>query len=234
MAAFACVPGLDTYPGRFSYALVIISGEDGFITNVEDDVKIVPRVLPLKGTPNRAMYASRLGCFVTASTKITPRQPFALDPKDPSRVGYKTRCIQSIIEFSMPGAEPVAYEYFTEPGTRVFAMTEWAYKNAGKEYAFIAVASGPIDPTSPVKGELSLLQPILGKIKLKDESSISAIIDVRKQKTLAKFERQDQVTAIAAYGAHDLVACVGNWLYLYRFLPEQIKYVKRIPSCKIE
>lgn len=107
------------------------------------------------------------------------------------------------------------YIHHTESGTRVFAMAEWGYRNAaGKEYAFIAVGTGPIDATAPVKGELKLLQPIL-----RDGS----VQEVLQRKTLAKFDRYDQVTAIATYGAHDLVACVGNWIYLYRFLPEQTK-----------
>ncbi|GAB7348970.1 hypothetical protein MBLNU459_g7953t1 [Dothideomycetes sp. NU459] len=209
IAAFACVPDLDTYPVEFSCALVVISDGYGLITHVEDDIKVIPRSSPLQGSPDRTIYAPRIGCFVTASSKMTLRQ------FSPTRT---TRCLQSVIEFTPTKRSSNAYTYEMAPGVQILSMMEWSYKTAGKEYAFVAVGSGavgPADNESPIRGELTLLQPIVRN---------GIVCDVRTQKTIARYERNQSVTAIVAYGTLELAACVDKWLYLYRFLPEQTKF----------
>lgn len=206
ISAMAEVPSLEY--GDLGRSIVFVSGNEVFFTQIDDQPKVVTRSVPVPGIPTRAIYSSSYRCFVTVSAEIN------VYPSMASR-SHESRSVRSVIHFTSSYPNSWEYTHELQAGTRIWAIMEWTYTDkAGKNYAFIVVGSGPIDRSCAVKGEITLLQPVMRN------NAIKEVRTVKKMKT----PNDDPVYALAAYGELGLVASTGRWVCVYRYLPSESKF----------
>ncbi|KAK4963843.1 hypothetical protein LTR66_012624 [Elasticomyces elasticus] len=216
VSAATRVPHVDSLGHcRLTYAFVIVSDETCIVAQLDEEIKAVPRYIPVEGTPCRLIYSSQLRCLVVASS-VTE---IVLSPANGSSAPAKERRrIRPAIEFKPAGDEDWSYTEYMQPGEQVYALMPWAYAEAQsrKKYFFIVVASGITDSSGRESGSVSFLQP-------KAESVGGRIVDVKLGK---RTSFSAPVYAIAPYLELGYVACSGSSLVVYRFSPDEKRWVK--------
>lgn len=215
VTAFAMTPNLD-FLGDLAKCLILTSGTEAFITRLDIGPKVVPRSIPIRGTPNRMIYSHSYGCFITvaAETSVHPSQ---------IRRGSQSRSIRYIVEFTSVGIRSWKHIHYMEPGTRVHSIVEWNYKDAkGKRYSSILLGSGPNDPDAPTKGEITHLTP-----KLRDGTVNE--VHAKRVKIL-----DAAVYSLVPYGDRGgLVACTDSWVYLFEYQPTDSKFME-VCKCRTD
>ncbi|KAL1305304.1 hypothetical protein AAFC00_002207 [Neodothiora populina] len=208
VTAFAMVPFSDCIGEVLPQSLIVTCGDTAYITKTEANRQVVPRSLMVQGTPNRVIYSHSYGCFITVAAEI------GVHPSQ-TRRGLDSRSIRPVIEFRGTGSRPWRYVHELEPGSRIYSITEWIYRDpSGKKYAFVALGSGPIDNKSPVNGEIILLQPVLR----------DGVIEQVRPRRLRTFDTA--VYSLAPYGACGLVACTNPWIYMFEYQPSDSKFTE--------
>ena len=202
IAAAARIPGLASL-------MCMVSNTDCLIVDLDDRKKVVPRTIPVRGTPSRLIYSARLSCFVAAAIETSARGA-AASTSNPQSSERRTH--RALIDFRPPGVQDWAYTFLMQAGERVYALQEWSYRNTeGKDYVFILAATGIIHENGRSRGWIHLLQPIVKRRQ---------IVDV-KLATSTKFD--DPVYALALYDDRQYVACHGSSLVVYEYAPQDKK-----------
>ncbi|KAF4301921.1 Cleavage/polyadenylation specificity factor A subunit [Botryosphaeria dothidea] len=184
-------------------ALVCISGISFFVAQLEDERHMVPRSIPVRGTPNRVIYSEELKAIFVACLESHTFEPVTRD-------SHERRYAQSYVRMYEDGpvstsTEPVA-EYKLPPTARVNALSTWVLENSnGKQYPQIVV--GTVEGNGRKGGVLCIRETKKeGKSKLEIAKEISY---------------KQQVTAVASYGPSNfLVVCYGRKLVVYQYFGE--------------
>ncbi|KAL1615403.1 hypothetical protein SLS54_009057 [Diplodia seriata] len=183
-------------------ALVCISKKSFFVAQLEEERHIVPRSIPVQGTPNRVIYSDALKAIFVACL-----ESHTFDPA--TRDGRQRRYAQSYIRMYDDGPESssteAVAEYALNPTARVNALTTWTLESNGRKYVHVVVGSVEGDGR---KGTVVCIQKTTkdGKTKLEKTKDMKL---------------KQQVTAIASYGESNfLVVCYGKKLLVYQYNEE--------------
>ncbi|KAB2577972.1 hypothetical protein DBV05_g3334 [Lasiodiplodia theobromae] len=183
-------------------ALVCISGTSFYVAQLEEERHIVPRSIPVKGTPNRVIYSEELKAVFVACL-----ESHVFDPA--TRDGRQRRYAQSYIRMhdDRPGSPStdVIAEYALSPTARVNALTTWTLESNGRKYVHVVVGTVEGDGR---KGTVVCIQ----------RATRDGTTKLEKTKEM---KLKQQVTAIASYGESNfLVVCYGKRLLVYQYNEE--------------
>ncbi|RMY66204.1 hypothetical protein D0864_11895 [Hortaea werneckii] len=213
VAACAQLPGeeLLTSP-QLSDSLVLVSGDEVFVTSLVPSPTTVPRQVGVSGTPTRMINAEQQRCLVVASIKTAVRKhPNAAVPHPEQR-----RQIWPVIEF-IPARDCIpSFSYDMQPGERVYSMVEWSLKlsdeSDDKRYSFILVIGSYVRSNGEIGGRITFLQPV---------NRDWEVVDVQKGRA-ERFEAP--VYALALYDEVTYVVCYGRQVTLRRFSIEERRW----------
>lgn len=189
-------------------SLVLISGDEILVSILETTPATVPRQIPVRGTPNRLLYAEQQRCLVVASLRIASRSfPTPLSRPE------ERRQLWPAIEFISPRSSEPSYIHDLRPGDRVYALLEWSFKlSDDKTYSFILVGGSYRKSNGMHGGRITFLQPT---------NKNWEVIDV-KEGAAKRFDAP--VYALALYDDRTYVVCFGKYIMLYRFLVQDRKW----------
>ncbi|KAK4541683.1 hypothetical protein LTR36_007827 [Oleoguttula mirabilis] len=194
--------------------LVMVSGDEIFITSIQTSPTTVPRQVPVSGTPNRLLYAEQQRCFVVASTKTAIRSF-----PTPSSRPEERRQIWPAIDFIPARSDKPTFTYDLQPGQRVHALLEWSFRlDESKSYSFVLVGGTRIRSDGSQGGFVTFLQPI---------NRSWEVVDVKVQdgsRGIRKFDAP--VYALALWDELTYVVCYGQYIMLYRFLVKERRWVE--------
>ncbi|KAI9816208.1 MAG: hypothetical protein M1827_001809 [Pycnora praestabilis] len=207
--------------------VVCVSGTKLIVAVLDEIPKMIPRRIPVKGTPRRVMFSKQLRMLVVAVTS------FEVNPGGGSRHSTASRILRDSIQFIDPNRS--SYELdsasvktesgseiqdiatrprdentipFGKPGERVFGIIDWNPSEGSKEYHFLVVITGITSKPGGVS--TSSRSQKRGKIRFFSVRSNNHGGFDAKQKYV--IEREKPVISVAAYGPCSLVYCCGTEL----------------------
>lgn len=205
VTAFAMVPSSNCIGQHLPQSLIATSSDTVFISKAEAKSRVVPRSVPVRGTPNRAIYSQSYGCFITAATDISVHTSVI-------RRG-EGRSLRPAVHFKSSGLKDWEFLHHLDPSSRIYCITECAYMDPnGQKYVFVALGTGPMDTASSAKGEIILLQPVIR----------DGVID--QVRTIKARAFEGAVHALAPYGEYGLVACTNLWTYVFEYQPSENRF----------
>ena len=213
-AVLACarVPTSDflaTAASHFAGSLAIVSGNDCLLTHLGATLEVVPRQLPVSGTPNRLIYAHQQKCLIVASSQSAIRAF-----PTPSAQPESRRQTWPTIDFIPSRASEASFSHDLQPGERVHALLEWSHKHDGKTYSSILVGGSYKRRSGPAGGRVTILQPALTGWE---------VTSINSEKII-KFDAP--VYALALYDELTYVVCYGEHIGLNRYLPKEKKWTE--------
>ncbi|PFH55970.1 hypothetical protein XA68_17315 [Ophiocordyceps unilateralis] len=108
------------------------AGSRFLLAEIWPDVGLVPRVIPLEGTPTRLIYSQTWNCLVVALLKGDKPTLAFIDPDSGETIS------------SPADRDGKAAEFITglgHAGDRIFCLHEWLYVKDGKTFTFILVTT---------------------------------------------------------------------------------------------
>lgn len=208
VTAFGVVPPCDYLDPTLAPSLILISSREGHITRAEKRPVVVPRSMPVSGSPKRAIYSHNYGCFITTGAETS------VHPSLSSR-SSQSRSLRPVVQFKADGPKRWEYIHHLEPGRQVNSIVEWNYKESrSKPHALILLGCGPIDKTVSPKGEIVLLY-------LSRSDGIIEAVQAKTVKTL-----DTAVYALAPYGDRGLIACTDPWTYMFEYQTAEARFAE--------
>ncbi|KAH9826080.1 Mono-functional DNA-alkylating methyl methanesulfonate N-term [Teratosphaeria destructans] len=172
-------------------AVVLVSPDEFQVTMLQKTPTVVPRRIPVSGSPARMLYAERQQCLVVASTKT-------------EALSDMRRKIWPVIDFITVRNAGVACTYDLQPGERVYSLLEWNYKSSDdKTYSFVLVGSSYTRRSGGTGGRIRFLQQ-----SGRDASEV-------REGHVEKFDAPVFSTAI--FDELTYVVCYGESVALFRF-----------------
>ncbi|KAF2765391.1 hypothetical protein EJ03DRAFT_354912 [Teratosphaeria nubilosa] len=192
VAAIAQMPSSDLLASPLLADAVVLVSEDEFqVTILQKTPTVVPRQIPVNGTPTRMLYAERQQCLVVASTKT-------------EALPDMRRKIWPVIDFITVRNAGVACTYDLQPGERVYSLLEWNYKSSDdKTYSFVLIGSSYRRRSVGMGGRIRFLQQ-----SGRDASEV-------REGHVEKFDAP--VFSLAIFDELTYVVCYGESVALFRF-----------------
>ncbi|KAK7415630.1 hypothetical protein QQX98_005774 [Neonectria punicea] len=120
------------YGTRGNMSLMMLTGYRILLAEMWPRVGLVPRSIPLKGTPLRVIYSQTWKCLIVAHLKDNCSTLSFIDP-DSGKV------ISSAADKNMNPCDHISG--LEHPGDKVFGLSEWLYVKDGKTFPFILVTT---------------------------------------------------------------------------------------------
>lgn len=113
-------------------SLLMITGTRLLVTRLGEQPTIIPRKMPLRGTPSRLIYSHLLECLVVAVNIGNRPTLVFLDPDTGENLSWPTDRNKKDQEF---------ISGLGRPDDWVHCLDEWAFKKDGKTFSFILVTT---------------------------------------------------------------------------------------------
>ncbi|KAM0724224.1 hypothetical protein Q7P37_000106 [Cladosporium fusiforme] len=204
--------------GSLANSLVVISSNEVCFASVDQATTIVPRQIPVSGTPTRLIYAEQQRNLVCASVSYDVRSfPSNKRGAQPEI----RRQIWPVIDFIPTDKEFEPYRFDLQPGETVNALLEWSFQQSGKRYCFVMVGGSYTKHKQTVKGRIAFLQP----------SYRNWQIDNVKEGRSVTFDHP--VYALALYDELTYIVCSGSSVSLSRFDTAERKWENMCAPIKL-
>ncbi|KAF2089554.1 hypothetical protein K490DRAFT_63693 [Saccharata proteae CBS 121410] len=212
VSALNHIPRYDYLVKDLGGALLGISHKTFFVAQLDDELRTVPRRVPVEGTPNRVVYSEY---FKTIFVGGIHTVPFPNTPQRASRA-----IIQTIDE--RPGMESTkgrtAYEL--SAGARINSLIEWVLRiEDGKKYSLIVAGTTEDEGRA---GKVICFQQVLPP---------EGVMTLRLMKEM---NFKSPVFSLASFRTKDLVVCAGKSVSVYSYSPTDLKLIllcsRELPS----
>lgn len=207
-------------------SLFYLTGSSLVLADVSSspNLEMVPRRLPLIGTPTTVLYSERLGKLIVMYDTTEVHYPGT-----PLRRGIavRHRAPQPAIAFVEPDAEPTRLDQDEEdglnvldatcvlPGEKFLGLMEWFPTDGTKQYHMLVVHTAAGQAGSQIAiGRLLFFSPVL-----------NAVGDVTLRQKI-DLDHKAKICAVAHYGESSLVYGCGNDIF-FRFLDLEHKKFKQ-------
>ncbi|KAL9000432.1 MAG: hypothetical protein Q9169_000949 [Polycauliona sp. 2 TL-2023] len=193
-------------------SLFYVTGRNLVLADVSSspNPEMVPRHLPLSGTPTTVLYSNRLGRLIVMYTTVVHQAGIRLH----KGIAFQRKSSQPAIAFIKPDAESIRPDQDEEdrlnvldascilPGERYLGLMEWIPTDGRKQYHMLVVhtATGHAGSQEPV-GRLLFFRPVQ-----------NAVGDVTLEQKIV-LDHQAEISAVASYGESSLVYGCGNDIY---------------------
>ena len=190
--------------------LIMISGDEFLIANLDRMPSTVPRQIPVSGTPKRLIYAEQQRCLVCASLRYDVRSfPSSLPHAKPE----ERRQIWPVIDFVPSRSSQASFTHEMQPGERLYALLEWSFRaSKDKVYSFILAGGSYTKKDGAQRGRITWLQPI---------NKSWEVVDIKEGQSM-KFDAP--VYALATLEEHTIVICAGQAVLVHKFSVENRKW----------
>ncbi|KAK7518170.1 mono-functional DNA-alkylating methyl methanesulfonate N-term-domain-containing protein [Phyllosticta citriasiana] len=192
----------------FGGALMCISGSAIYIVHVGEEKNMVPRKIPVRGSPNRVISCPSLkALFVACNEPVA----FEVADRNGSKCSrFRESFIQMFDERGYASNDKPAAEYFLSAGWRINALSAIELEgNHSKRYIQVVIGAGTSSRTEEKAGRVHFLTR---KIRENDRPELVQLKEL-------KFK--EQVTSLAPYGeSNALLVCFGRKVHLYMFSTE--------------
>ncbi|KAK8172736.1 mono-functional DNA-alkylating methyl methanesulfonate N-term-domain-containing protein [Phyllosticta citrichinensis] len=189
-------------------ALMCISGSAIYIVHLGEEKHMVPRNIPVRGSPNRVVSCPSLkALFVACNEPVA----FEVTDKNGTKCSrFRESFIQMYDERGDASNDRPAAEYYLSAGWRINALSAIELEgNHGKRYVQVIVGAGTSSKTEEKAGRVHFLTR---KIR---ENNRPELVQLKELKF------RDQVTSLAPYGeSNSLLVCSGRKVHLYMFHAE--------------
>ncbi|TAQ91205.1 hypothetical protein B7494_g395 [Chlorociboria aeruginascens] len=118
--------------GGFDAGLLLVSGSQLLLTGLSIQPKVVPRYLPLGGTPSRIIFSHILGALIVAASVGGKSTLQFIDPDTGENLSRPVDKKGNDLEFIAGLGYP----------DRIFRVLEWPYVKDGNRWHFIIVTTG--------------------------------------------------------------------------------------------
>ncbi|EFY85329.1 thermotolerance protein [Metarhizium acridum CQMa 102] len=129
-SAFGLGVSLSGYSGHMS--LMLLAGSRLLIAEIWPHCSLVPRSLPLNGTPTRVIFSQAWNCLVVALLKDGKSTLAFIDPESGMHLASACDKDRNPLEF---------ISGLGHPGDRIYGLNEWLYVKDGKTFAFLLVTT---------------------------------------------------------------------------------------------
>lgn len=199
-------------------SLMMISGDGALVARLCSTPAVVPRQTPVRGTPNRLMYARTLRCIVCSSVRTEVRSFPSLMPHGPPE---ERRQAWPALEFIPSKSATPSFTYDMEPGERIYALLELSISpHSDKKHTWILAGGDYVRTNGLRKGRITFLQPI---------SRNWEIIGINERKQTINFD--STVYSLALYDQNTYVACSGEHVFIYRL--HEMKWDQLCPPFRL-
>lgn len=188
--------------GSLADSLVIISPTEVCFASLDENTTVVPRQIPVSGTPTRLIYAEQQRSLVCASVSSDVRS-FPSNKRNAQP--EVRRQIWPVIDFIPADRDFEPYRFDLQPGESVYALLEWSFQQNGKRYCFVMVGGSYTKQNQNVKGRIAFLQA----------SYRNGQIDNVKEGRSVTFDHP--VYCLALYDELTYIVCTGSNILLSRF-----------------
>ncbi|KAF5133642.1 hypothetical protein E5D57_004268 [Metarhizium anisopliae] len=121
---------LSGYSGHMS--LMLLAGSRLLIAEIWPHYSLVPRSLPLNGSPTRVIFSQAWNCLVVALLKDGKSTLAFIDPDSGMHLASACDKDRNALEF---------ISGLGHPGDRIYGLNEWLYVKDGKTFAFLLVTT---------------------------------------------------------------------------------------------
>ncbi|KAK8188013.1 mono-functional DNA-alkylating methyl methanesulfonate N-term-domain-containing protein [Phyllosticta capitalensis] len=187
-------------------ALICISGSAIYIVHLGEEKNMVPRSIPVRGSPNRV-----ISCPSLKALFVSCNEPVAFEVTDKNgtkRARFRESFVQMFDERSDASNSEPAAEYYLPAGWRINALSAMEFEgHQGKKYCQIVVGAAIASKTEDKAGRVLFLT------RKNRENSRPELVQLKELKF------REQVTSL--YGdANSLIVCFGRKVHLYMFSAE--------------
>lgn len=129
-SAFGLGLSLSGYTGHMS--LMLLAGSRLLIADVWPHFSLVPRCLPLDGTPTRVIFSQTWNCLVVAMLRDDKSTLAFIDPDSGLQIATASDKDKKPSDF---------ISGLGHAGDRIYGLSEWLYVKDGKTFAFLLVST---------------------------------------------------------------------------------------------
>ncbi|KAL8726238.1 MAG: hypothetical protein Q9181_006131 [Wetmoreana brouardii] len=199
-------------------SLFCLTGSNLLLADLSSSLRheMVPRRLPLNGTPTSITYSEHLDMLIVIYTMLTTEDPLQVDgrPDRPLLAGT----FRPAVTFLRPNAEPLRSKFYEKggldalnavdvhPGERYLGAMEWFPTDGDKKYHMLVVHTHIVHPAN--QGTTGRL--LLGSLDMDDTGEVEF-------KLKRHMERGAPIWAMAAYGNSSLIYGCGDDVVLQTF-----------------
>lgn len=222
IAACAQMPsGTHLSSDTLAGALMMISGDELLVADLEHKPSTVPRQIAVSSTPNRVVYAEALRQIVCCGLVAEVRR----FPSKPQSAPEEKRQVWPRLEFIPVRASEPTYTHDMQPGERVNAILPWSLRaSTDKTYSHILVGGSYVRTNGKRRGKVTFLQPLVRK------SHIWEISEIRESRATVFDE---EVHSLALFDDTTYIACAGASVHIQRLSVEESRWDKICPPFKM-
>ncbi|EME86384.1 uncharacterized protein MYCFIDRAFT_214228 [Pseudocercospora fijiensis CIRAD86] len=203
-------------------ALMMISGDELLVADLEHKPSTVPRQIAVSSTPNRVVYAEALRQLVCCGLVAEARK---FPSSRPQSAPEEKRQIWPRLEFIPAKGSMPTYIHDMQPGERVSAILPWSLRaSTDKTYAHILVGGSYMRTNGKRRGKVTFLQPVVTK------SQTWEISEIREARATVFDE---EVYSLALYDDTTYIACTGDSIHIQRLSVEESRWDKICPPFKM-
>jgi hypothetical protein len=129
-SAFDLGFSLSGYSGHMS--LMLLAGSRLLFADIWPHFSLVPRCLPLNGTPTRVIFSQAWNCLVVGLLQDGKSTLAFIDPDTGSHIAYASDKDKKPSEF---------ISGLGHTGDRIYGLSEWLYVKDGRTFAFLLVTT---------------------------------------------------------------------------------------------
>ncbi|GAB0133592.1 hypothetical protein EsDP_00001998 [Epichloe bromicola] len=129
-SAFSLGLSLSEYAGHAS--IMLLAGSKILFADIWPHYALVPRCLPLNGTPTRIIFSHAWNCLVVAMLLDDKPTLAFVDPESGYHIATASDKNKNTSQF---------VSGLGHPGDRIYGLSEWLYVKDGKTFAFLLVGT---------------------------------------------------------------------------------------------